>query len=152
MTALYDLPKSTQGELNDLFVGDEIARGTYRTVYAHALDPTLVIKIEHAARCFCNAAEWDIWGEIRDRPEIARWFAPCVAISFSGSVLIQKRTAPLTKLPAQLPNFLCDIKPANFGRYRGRVVAHDYGNHPHFTRSFETWALWDVVPEDMNRK
>ena len=137
--------------MNDLFVGDEVGRGTFRIVYAHALDPTLVVKVEQRARSFSNVSEWDLWNEVADRPELARWFAPCVAISFSGSVLIQKRTEPIRRMPAELPDFFADIKRPNFGRYKGRIVAHDYGNHPHYTRSFRKWRMRPVSADDMVR-
>jgi len=151
MSSLADLPRTVQMELNDLFVGDLIGAGTYREVYAHALDPSLVVKVELRPRGFSNVAEWEVWQESEGYPDIRRWLAPCVAISFSGSVLVQRRTQPITRLPKELPDFLCDIKRSNFGRIGRQVVAHDYGNHPHYTRSFRRWRMRPVSADDMVR-
>lgn len=119
-----------QHELNTLFLGEKIGEGEFRAVYEHGFDPSLVVKIEDdVRRVFCNVAEWQLWQEAQSRPSIARWLAPCVAISQSGSVLIQKRTKPVTKMPDEMPDIFCDMHLGNVGRYRGRVVVHDYAFH-----------------------
>lgn len=112
----------------NLFRGERLGVGYYRAVYAHALDPTLVIKIQQPDATFSNVREWDLWQEVRTQPRLAAWLAPCVAISDCGLVLIQKRTAPVLQreLPKQVPMFLTDLKRANWGRLGRRVVCHDY--------------------------
>ena len=121
-----------QNEMNDLFVGKEIARGTYRTVFQNALNDDLVVKIDTGtSKTFCNVIEWEMWHELK-KSKWAQWLAPCVAISYSGSVLIQKKTTPLRRMPLRLPSFFSDVKSENFGMYRGRVVCHDYGNNSVF--------------------
>ena len=63
--------------------------------------------------------------------EAKQWLAPCVSISPCGSVLIQRRTLPVTKaqLPSKVPAWLTDFKLANWGMLDGKVVCHDYSNN-----------------------
>lgn len=113
-----------------LFAGDFLGGGIGRGVFACTVDETLVIKIETPSRSFQNVVEWEAWQEIKHlRPSIRKWFAPCVAISPCGIVMLQKRTTPLNEeeLPKRVPAFLTDTKLSNFGLYEGRIVAHDYG-------------------------
>lgn len=117
--------------LNDLVVGRELGRGTYRTVYSSAIDKSVVFKYQRERCTFDNVYEWLVWQEYKDCPDIAKWLAPCIAISASGDMLLQTRTTPATILPDKMPAFLCDFKPRNYGTIgRGkhkRVVCHDYG-------------------------
>lgn len=134
-------PECVQGEFNDLILGDLLGEGSFRKVYALPFAPHLVAKIElRASGEFENVAEWHVWNELQNTPW-ARWLAPCEAISFNGSVLIQRRTQPIARLPKEVPSFMCDLKPANFGRLSGRVVAHDYGHHRLFTRGLRGTVL-----------
>jgi hypothetical protein len=115
----------------ELFVGEKLGEGCYRTVYRHKLDRNLVIKFETGAHCFANIREWEVWNRV-ECTDHARWFAPCKWISASGVVLIQDRTKKITgdDLPHQVPTYFSDIKPANWGRLKnGEVVCHDYGQH-----------------------
>lgn len=122
-------------ELWRMVVGRELGHGSARYVYEHALDPTLVVKVETADGSFQNVKEWETWQFVHDTPH-ARWFAPCVAISPCGSVLLQRRTEPATSYPDELPNYLTDFKLGNYGMLtpedggEPRFVCHDYG----FTR------------------
>ena len=114
------------GDFFRLFAGDFLGGG----VFACATDPTLVIKIETPAHSFQNVVEWEAWQEIKDlRTSIEKWFAPCIAISPCGIVMLQRRTAPLNEeeLPKRVPAFFTDTKLSNFGWYEDRIVAHDYG-------------------------
>lgn len=144
MTTLRDQPASVQDEFVDLFLGEQLGAGIHRTVYEHRLDPKLVIKVETTARTFANIHEWQVWEEVVYAPKARVWFAPCRWISHSGSILIQERTQPITRLPAELPNFLTDIKVQNYGRLRGRVVAHDYGYTRLLSRGFSGWRMTKV--------
>ncbi len=115
----------------DLMCGQYLGGGCGREVYVSRLDPDLVIKIETGTGRFQNAMEWRVWEEARALPDVARWLAPCVHISPCGSVLIQRRTAPLRRLEMarhkKMPGWLTDTKMSNFGILGGKLVCHDYG-------------------------
>lgn len=129
---LITLPSTVQAEFNDLLIGKHLGTGTFRAVYELAVDPTKVVKIETSASLeFENVSEWVLWNELKST-KWAAFLAPCFSISHSGSVLIQARTRPITKLPAELPSFMTDLKLRNFGRLGRRTVAHDYGHHRAF--------------------
>lgn len=115
-------------EARSIFLGDMIGSGQSREVYVLHGDERVVVKIEQGARQFQNVEEWALWNWVRETP-MARWFAPCVSISSAGSILIQKRVTPMreNERPKLLPSFLCDLKPENFGMYRGAIVCCDYG-------------------------
>jgi hypothetical protein len=126
------LNSSTFSEaIKDLVIGREIGKGTYRTVYSSAIDNKVVIKYQRERCTFDNVYEWMVWQEYKDTPEVAKWLAPCYAISASGDLLLQARTSLATKLPDKMPAFLCDFKPRNYGTIgkgkNKRVVCHDYG-------------------------
>lgn len=122
-------------EFINLFLGELIGEGQYRKVYASRIDPNLVIKVEFGARDFSNVQEWEIWRNTYPE-KWKRWFAPCLFISDCGSILLQQRVTPVTKLPAQIPSFFTDLKLSNWGHYKGRVVCCDYGNHKFFSDGF----------------
>ncbi|CCG43263.1 hypothetical protein [Magnetospirillum molischianum] len=141
------LPETVQHEFNDLLLGDKLGSGCYRDVYELAINPRLVMKIEiRDSRQFCNVCEWEVWNELRGT-EWEKFLAPCRWISHSGSVLIQERTEPITKLPTQLPSFMTDIKLSNLGKIGRRVVAHDYAFHKFFTRGLKGVKM-APVPRD----
>jgi hypothetical protein len=110
--------------------GDKLGQGIGREVFECSLNKDLVIKIESGSGSFQNVVEWETWEEVRETVH-AKWFAPCVGISPCGIVLVQKRTQPMSKrsYPKEMPNFLADFKYTNYGKYKGHVVAHDYGRH-----------------------
>lgn len=116
----------SQLDLNRVFVGEQIASGTFRDVYECPLLPDCVVKIEDKAQSFHNIAEWEVWNLVKDT-RWARWFAPCRTISSAGAVLIQARTQPAKAFPKNIPNFFADLKLENFGLLDGRFVCHDYG-------------------------
>lgn len=111
-----------------MLAGDLIGRGCSRQVFVCKFNPDLVVKVEEGAGSFHNVTEWNAWREVQ-YTKWSRWFAPCVAISASGSVLVQARTrpAPLDMYPDRMPEFLSDFKHTNYGMYQGRLVCHDYG-------------------------
>jgi hypothetical protein len=115
-------------DLYEIFVGDKISSGSARTVFAHRMDDSLVIKFETAAQSFQNVMEWEFWQDVQFIPAVAKWLAPCVSISPCGCVLIQQRVRPVRQdeLPKQIPTFLTDTKVQNFGRFEKRIVACDY--------------------------
>lgn len=112
-------------EFMRVFLGDLIGSGVDRYVYELRHDSSYVAKIEEASKSFHNAVEWQIWRRLEGSP-LEKWLAPCLDISPCGSVLIQRRTTPITSGPERMPAFLGDMKLANFGMLNGRVVCHDY--------------------------
>lgn len=117
-----------------LLCGPLLGTGQGREVYASPLDPTLVVKLETVGerQKFQNHAEWIVWEAVREQPALARWFAPCVAISYAGLWLLQRRTTPVTlaelrKALPRVPACFTDLKVSNWGRLEGRLVCHDYG-------------------------
>lgn len=117
----------------NLFLGRLIGKGMSRQVFEHAFDDSLVIKMEamEPSGRFQNVEEWETWRRMKECNHVARWLAPCVAISPCGRWLVQKRTTPLAAahLPTRIPIFFTDLKAANWGEYEGRPVCHDYGMH-----------------------
>lgn len=115
--------------------GECLGDGVSRTVFEYLPDKSCVVKLEHATRSFQNVMEWDLWQQhsAGKGTSTLKWLAPCVSISESGNVLVQKRTKPVPwtwKLPKLAPNVLCaDMKRENWGIYRRRLVCHDYGRH-----------------------
>lgn len=116
-------------EIAGLACGDLLGTGRDRDVFVTKTDPERVIKIERTARSFQNASEWMVWTALREY-NARLWLAPCYDISVYGSALVQARTVPLTEdrlKRTMVPNWMCDLKPENFGILNDRVVAHDYG-------------------------
>lgn len=110
---------------------DSGGSGISRWVYTSSVFKDLVFKIEQKAGIFQNVIEWETWNTVRDVPAFAKWFAPVVAISPCGRILVMKRTTQLKKedYPHSLPVFLTDHSYSNYGMYRGHFVCHDYGTN-----------------------
>lgn len=118
----------TRTDLVRVLLGDKIGEGMSRAVYSMAFNPDLVVKLEDKSESFQNIQEWEVWKWAQDS-KWARWFAPCEAISPCGCVLVQRRASIFTasdRLPTELPSLFSDLKPGNFGRIGGKVVAVDY--------------------------
>jgi hypothetical protein len=134
MSAYFDLDehfKTTAArDVAALLLGECLGYGTYRAVYKHALDDDLIVKVENGERCFSNVIEYEVWNAVKET-EFAKWFAPVVACSPTGTVLIMRKTLLISEreLPAKVPSFFTDLKADNFGRLDGRIVCHDYGNN-----------------------
>lgn len=143
-----DLNDTCAKDFIKVFLGKEIGRGVSRVVYEHALDKSLVIKIEEGGDWFQNVTEYRVWNELQYYKKMAKWFAPIIAISPNGVVLIQKRVEPtsLKDYPKQIPSFFTDIKQENYGLLNGQLVCFDYGTSL-FTKGFSTKlknANWPV--------
>lgn len=113
--------------------GEQIGRGTHRTVYANRSNTGLVIKVASGlpGSLAQNRAEWDVWE--RATPEIRRWLAPCVEISVDDMIVVQQRGSPVDRLPyprSQLPRVL-QFRDADLAyqwvRIGDRVCLCDYG-------------------------
>lgn len=115
-------------EARSLLCGDRIGQGSAREVFVLRTNPEYVIKIERTGGSFQNICEWELWSFVSGSP-LEKWFAPCDMISDCGVMLVQRKVAPLrrSELPKRLPEFLCDLKPENFGIFQGRFVCCDYG-------------------------
>lgn len=137
-----------------LLAGKKLGSGVSRDVFECAFDPTLVVKSEDNARSrFQNQREWAVWQAVEQSKVISRWFAPCVAISYAGIWMLQKRTEPVTlkelrKALPRVPLVFTDLKAQNWGRLDGRIVCHDYGTAlttehglSHRTKKAEWWEL-----------
>lgn len=134
---------TVKAELINLLVGKKLGSGSYREVFENMQDADEVLKIETGARCFSNIHEYNMWMIVAGDPELSKWFAPCVDISPSGQILVMKRTKPvmIDELPKKIPNFLTDTKVQNWGRYKKRIVCHDYGNHLAISKGINNWKL-----------
>lgn len=83
---------------HDALCGEFLGSGISRTVYQHAIDPSLVVKIQHDAGCHDNILEFEIWQDVK-WTDYKVWFAPCKLISDNGRILIQKKVKPLNPKP-----------------------------------------------------
>ncbi len=128
-------PSTLGAEFFDHMVGDMLGSGVDRTVFEYLPDKTCVVKFATRRGSFQNIHEWDLWQQhFNPKPtNVCKFLAPCVSISHSGNVLIQKRTKPVPfiyELPKSIPVVLdSDLKRENWGMLKGRMVCHDYGRH-----------------------
>lgn len=111
-----------------LFLGKKLGAGMSRTVYLCREDVECVIKVEAGTQSFQNIMEWEFWQSVKTT-KFKKWFAPCVAISACGTILIQKRADPIHKdqYPKKIPAFFSDRKFSNFGKIGKQFVCVDYG-------------------------
>lgn len=119
-------------EIAFTFIGEKIGSGLHRTVFACRIDPSLVVKVEVGSCSFANVREWELWDEVHSTKDVARWLAPCVAISPCGSVLLQRRAEKCDKgrYPEKVPAWFGDMKFDNFGMLDGKLVCVDYAGIP----------------------
>lgn len=115
----------------NLLCGKLIGEGIHRSVYECRLRPDLIVKVEYNTdfRQFANVHECAFWDEWQNKPDVAKWLAPCEYLSPDGRLLLQRRCEPVPRdywLPAKLPAFLSDLKRANFGILNGKLVCVDY--------------------------
>lgn len=125
--------------LKELCIGYLINSGYSRNVYLCKLNPELVFKIskntqEDWAIPTQNCIEYMIWDRYKNDEKTSKYLAPCYSISSCGTILIQKRTTPISenefnkfKEKNKIPTFLCDLKQENCGWYNNNIVFHDYG-------------------------
>lgn len=118
----------------NLLCGKLIGEGVHRRVFECRIRKDLVVKVEGEVgwhRSFANVTEMRFWSDHQFFDKVARWLAPCEYLSPDGLILLQKRVSPivgLSELPKQLPSFLTDLKPSNFGLLDGRIVCVDYAS------------------------
>lgn len=143
MTAFVDMNDHFKTALAQDLLGMVVGRydgyGTYRAIFDHATDASLIVKVENQSQSFSNVNEWNVWQAVKET-KLARWFAPCVDISPRGIVLIARRCKPIPRemLPDKVPAFFTDLKVENWGLYEGRPVCLDYGCHLMLERGMTT--------------
>lgn len=118
----------------NLLCGAKLGEGIHREVFECHIAPQYVVKVERDLdhRSFSNVHEWQFWLDNKDNPGVAKWLAPCYFMSPDGRILLQHRVRPAhssDELPTQLPAFLNDLKPQNFGWLDGNFVCVDYAGH-----------------------
>lgn len=115
-------------DLYALCMGKKLGRGASREVFEWRPNMDYVVKVELANHSFSNAMEWDVWHRVKET-KVAKWFAPCIAISPCGTILLQKRTDLRAEelYPKRIPKFFTDTKYGNFGFIDDQLVCHDYG-------------------------
>lgn len=115
-------------ESKSVMLGDMIGEGATRKVYVCRLNPDYVVKVESRGDAFQNMEEWKAWHWAQGTSK-ARWLAPCHVISPCGLLLVQERVTAMRvgERPKKIPDWLCDLKPENFGHLKGRIVCADYG-------------------------
>ncbi len=113
-------------DLKSLLFGEMLGMGIHRKVGVYKLDENLVIKCAIDTPNI-NILEEEIWRMVKDT-NIAKWFAPCVAISDCGMFLLQKKVEKIPKdhYPKFVPAFFGDLKYGNFGMLNGQFVCCDY--------------------------
>lgn len=144
---LNDIGERAHREATNMLLGVKLGAGSTRAVYVNDLNPAQVVKIEHG-NGFQNVQEWLLWQEVKDKPELAKWFAPCDHISPNGLLLVMRRTEqPKIAYPDAVPAFFTDLKLTNWGELDGRIVCHDYGLLARFyslnkrTKKADWWRL-----------
>jgi hypothetical protein len=115
-------------DLKSLVTGKLLGVGIHRKTFIYAPDKTLVIKCALEAPNI-NVLEDEVWLMVKNT-KIAKWFAPCVAISHCGMFLLQKRAEvrPKSAYPKMIPSFFGDCKYSNFGWIDGQFVCVDYAS------------------------
>ncbi|HAH35126.1 MAG TPA: hypothetical protein DCL81_00790 [Algoriphagus sp.] len=124
-------PDDTIPQIIEKICGELIGKGTYRDVYELKANPRYVVKIERdmSTGRFCNATEYVNWCDLRFWDFIEPWLCPCVRITETSQVLIQKRAKPIEsidQLPKEVPAIFTDLKRSNWGILNKRAVITDY--------------------------
>ena len=115
----------------NLLCGKLLGEGIHRKVFECRLRDDLVVKVESETdwRYFANVLEMRFWNDHEHYKKVADWLAPCEYLSPDGRILLQRKALPIvdrSALPKQVPAFLSDLKPENFGMLDGRLVCLDY--------------------------
>lgn len=132
----------------NLLCGEKLGSGIHRDVYECRLRPELVVKVEIACdwRYFANVQEMKFWSDNQHFAKVANWLAPCEYMSPDGRILLQRKVRIATEaddLPKQVPGFLSDLKPCNFGWLDNRFVVVDYAmtiDRPNLRLKAANWS------------
>jgi len=122
---------ATYEDAFNLLCGKLLGEGIHRKIFECRLRDDLVVKVEAETdwRYFANVLEMRFWNDHEHYKKVADWLAPCEYLSPDGRILLQRRASPIIErsvLPEQVPAFLSDLKPENFGMLDGRLVCLDY--------------------------
>lgn len=115
----------------NLLCGEKLGSGIHRDVFECRLRDDLVVKVEQEQewRRFANVLEMEFWHKWQDYQPVSKWLAPCHYLSPDGRILLQQKVNVCNSfdtLPTELPAFLTDLKPGNYGWLKGQFVCVDY--------------------------
>jgi len=121
----------------ELFTGERLGSGASRAVYMLELPSHFrkrgdkyVVKMSTLGSHGIdqNIDEYNTWYEVK-YTEYAKWFAPVVAGTEDGRIIIQKFIPDIKpeQLPDKVPAFFTDIKRDNWGIDKGQPICRDYG-------------------------
>lgn len=109
-------------------LGELLGEGAFRYVFQHPEKKNRVIKID-VGQSLSNATEFNIWNDIKDIPDVAKWFAPVHECTPDGRILIMEKvdtTRRIEDYPKMVPSFFGDVKWNNFGFIKDQFVCIDY--------------------------
>lgn len=141
------------------FAGEHLGTGNNRAVYALKKYPEYVmkLKLETQANDFSNVKEWLIWDELC-MSDLHKWFAPCLTMNETGTVLFQKRATIGRRkdYPYRLPSFFTDLKIQNFGFIGDQFVCFDYGSSVILTKFMDEKKTrvakwWSLSPRQLKQ-
>jgi hypothetical protein len=127
--AKLDNPEIFKG-IAELLCGKRLGSGCSRTVFQCKVDRSLVVKIEEDPEWHHqNIMEWEVWQHVEYNKKINKWFAPCIALSPCGRILLQKKVKfrDVSTYPAKIPAFFTDFQATNYGFLGKQFVCSDYG-------------------------
>jgi len=119
-------------EVIDYMLGDYIGEGQDRIVFEANIFENCVAKVEYTRPTVYNQKEYLVWRAYQGTT-IEQWFAPCVDLTFGGSILVQKKIELVTDdnrhlIPDVIPSIFEDVKFSNCGFYNGHFCFCDYSS------------------------
>lgn len=114
--------------------GKLLGCGASRRVYECKSSPDMVIKVEKGEYAQ-NLYEYHLYNSLKISCEIGRrhiihYFCPVLDLCGLGKYLIMPKAKVMTsynQIPKVFRRIFNDLKPSNFGYYRGLPVCVDYG-------------------------
>lgn len=118
---------SSMKKFKKKYCGKKLNSGCTRVVYEFKPDRRYVVKIQYKDGHLHNSAEFLMWDSNWCSP-FQDMLAPCLWISNSGRILIQRRVSFRQKYryPDTLPSCFNDHKFTNYGWIGKRFVCCDY--------------------------
>ena len=129
----FELNDIVQLEALNLLCDEKLGEGSMRTVFRHAFDPKLVVKIAKSSDGVkANWEEFSTWESV-EFTKLNSWFARVHSVGDYGTILIQEWIPNIPAGKYKIPSFFTDLKPENYGLVVGtkssQVVCRDYGMH-----------------------
>lgn len=117
---------------SEMELGERLAGGAYRDVYAAKNDPSLVVKVwkyEPECRHHENRREALAWEYLRKCPVKSKNFLPIVGHTADYKQVVLPRCTARAYMPHSLkvPPKWDDLHCGNVGIYENRMVILDYG-------------------------